>query len=100
MTTKQKFSPTVPDALIGEPVGILSIGMTVYRIYKLNEDHDDQALTVKYGYRLFGPKNQSFYLMRNLNDMSLMFAIDSEGHPADTFKNTWFTDKGGQLKIA
>lgn len=100
MKAKKKISTAVPDALIGEPVGILSIGLTVYRIYKLDEDHDDQALTVKYGYRLFGPKNQSFYLMRNLNAKSLMFAIDSEGHPSDTFKNVWFTDVDGQLKIA
>lgn len=101
MAAKPKQAPDdVPAALIGEPVGILPIGMTAYRIYKLQEDHEDQSLTVKYGYRLLGPKSQSFYLMRNLNDLSLMFALDKTGVPAAEFKEVWFTDKTGALCLA
>jgi len=96
---KSRKKEQVPEALDGKLIGVISSGMKVYRVHKLDEEHADQLCTVKYGYRLFGPGG-NFYLMRNMHEPSLMFVIDREGHPSDTFKNVWFTDSDGQLKIA
>lgn len=81
--------------------GVFVSGMQIFRAIKLEEEADDQPGIVKFGYRLIGPRDQEYYLMRVQGNPHLMIAMDMRRRiAAPTFKGTIFTDVEQELKVA
>ena len=83
------------------PCGVFVSGYQLFRAIKLDEDGDDQALATKFGYKLVGPGNAEYYLMRVNGHPHLLIAMDLKRRiQAPPFKAVVFSDEGTELRIA
>lgn len=88
----------VPAELFGEPVGTIVFGTSIMRIYRLEED--SQTTVSKFAYRILGIKGANYYLMRNKHKPEMMFALDRKFRKVSRFNDIWFTDSGGEVRVA
>lgn len=77
-------------------------GYQIFRAIRLDESADEQPQSVKFGYKLIGPRGQEYYLMRVTTRPEIMLAMDmNKKIKAPEFAKRVFTDKGPEgLRIA
>lgn len=85
-----------------EVAAVFVSGFQIFRAIRLDENSDEQSEAVKFGYKLIGPDNQVYHLMRTQSRPEIMLAMDmTKMVKAPPFVNRVFTDSGIQgLRIA
>lgn len=83
-----------------EVVGVFVSGYQIFRAIKLDEEGEDISRASKFGYKLIGPEEQIFYLMRVTGHPYLLIAMDIKNRvQAPVFSKIVFSDKNNELKI-
>jgi len=84
-----------------QPAGVFVSGMQIFRAIKLDEEAAGQSYSTKFGYKLIGPNDQEFHLMRVMDRPHLLIAMDMRRRiQPPIFKGTIFTDVEKELKVA
>lgn len=80
-----------------EIAGVFISGYQIFQAIKLDETESKEKN--KFGYKLVGPDNQEYYLMRITEHPHLMIVMDMKKRIQPlAFSGTVFTDKDGILK--
>jgi len=82
--------------MVNEIAGVFVSGYQIFQAIKLDDVDENKN---KFGYKLLGPDNQEFHLMRVNEHPHLLIAMDMKKRIQPlAFSGTVFTDKDGTLK--
>ena len=81
-----------------ESIDCINVGYQIFQIHK--SDKSSISGKRKFPYKLVGPGNQEFYLLRLNPRPHLLIAYDEKTESTETpFKEHLFSDEGGRLNI-
>lgn len=82
--------------MVKEVAGVFVSGYQIFQAIKIDEVDKKKN---QFGYKLIGPDNQEYHLMRVNEHPHLLIVMDMKKRVTpENFKGTVFTDKDGTLK--